>query len=291
MTNEYVELHAHSYYSMLDGAGSPAGLVSRAVELGMPAIALTDHDNVYGVADFLQAAEAQGIQPILGSYSFAKSHASAFAVIVYQSAWLKCYFPAGFLAALLNNQPMGFWTPAVLIGEAKRRGIQVLPVDIARSGAACTLEGDHVRLGFNFVRGMREEQIQRLLTERQQCPFSSLADFKKRVRLPEKIVKNLIWAGVLDRWGVLRRQLVVESWAGVSRPGELDLSYATPTTELPSLTPIEAMLSEQSVRRYKQFRHVLHGSRLVRVTGTVQVGEGGISVIARHITSVTHIPT
>ncbi|MGB3714103.1 MAG: PHP domain-containing protein, partial [Candidatus Promineifilaceae bacterium] len=98
--------------------------------------------------DFITGAEDQGVTAevagivfdqlrAFGGYSFAKSHAAAFSVIVYQSAWLKHYHFVPFYTALLNNQPMGFWNPAVLVGEAKRNNIQVLPVDLHQSQAKC----------------------------------------------------------------------------------------------------------------------------------------------------------
>jgi error-prone DNA polymerase len=92
-----------------------------------------------------------------GGYSFPKSHAAAFAVIVYQSAWLKRYHPAAFLPALLNNQPMGFWPPAILVRDAQRYGVHVRPLDIQASGKRCTLADGGVRLGLNYVRGLGED--------------------------------------------------------------------------------------------------------------------------------------
>jgi DNA polymerase III alpha subunit len=155
----YTELHTHSHYSLLDGASSPAELVKRAAALGMAALALTDHDNVYGAVEFMQAAQVVGIRPILGAeltladethltllvrdavgwanlctlitlaqhnapkgqallpLDTLEGHAASFAVLVYHSAWLRHYHPVAFTAALLNNQPMGFYTPAVLFGD------------------------------------------------------------------------------------------------------------------------------------------------------------------------------
>jgi error-prone DNA polymerase len=88
------------------------------------------------------------------TFGFPKSHSSAFALLAYESAWLKLYYPAHFYAALFNNQPMGFYSPAVLTGDARRHGIAVLPPDVNRSGARCTVEGEAVRLGFNYVEGL-----------------------------------------------------------------------------------------------------------------------------------------
>ncbi len=83
-----------------------------------------------------------------GGYSFPKSHAAAFAVLVYQSAWLKRYHPAAFYTALLNHQPMGFWSPAVLVNDARRHGIRVLNVDVNHSQGVCTPRRGHDTVGF-----------------------------------------------------------------------------------------------------------------------------------------------
>ncbi len=72
--------------------------------------------------------------------AFPKSHAASFALLVYVSAWIKCHYPAAFACALLNSQPMGFYAPAQIIGDARRHGVEVLPVDINHSGWDCTLE-------------------------------------------------------------------------------------------------------------------------------------------------------
>lgn len=109
-----------------------------------------------------------------GGYSFPKSHAAAFAVIVYQSAWLKCYHPAVLLCALLNNQPMGFWPPAILVRDAQRHGVTVLPLDIHTSGEHCTLEGRAVRLGLNYVAGLGEQGALRILNARYVHRFADL---------------------------------------------------------------------------------------------------------------------
>ncbi|MBI4318714.1 MAG: error-prone DNA polymerase, partial [Chloroflexi bacterium] len=87
-------------------------------------------------------------------YGFPESHAASFAHIVYASAYLKRYYPAEFYCALLNNQPMGFYQPSVIVGDARRHGIETLPVDVNKSRVDCTVEGDRVRLGYRYVRGI-----------------------------------------------------------------------------------------------------------------------------------------
>ena len=106
------------------------------------------------------------------SFGFPKSHAAAFALLAYQSAWLRHHYPAEFLCALLNAQPMGFYPPASLVRDAQRRGIEVLPPDVNASDAACRLEGDAVRVGLAYVKGVAEEPATALVEERERAaPF------------------------------------------------------------------------------------------------------------------------
>ena len=120
-------------------------------------------------------------------YGFPESHAASFALIAYASAYLKVHYLAAFTCALLNNQPMGFYSPAVLIKDAQRHGLRVRPIDVQRSLAICSLEeeGDHslsLRIGFNYARGMRDTSIETLLAERNlNGPFASVDDLAHRV--------------------------------------------------------------------------------------------------------------
>ena len=117
-------------------------------------------------------------------FGFPKSHAAAFALLAYQSAWLKRYYPAEFYCALFNAQPMGFYPPHVLTNDAQRHGIEVLSPDVSRSGARCTVEDGAVRIGFAYVAGIGEEAARALEDERRRNgPFRSLSDFVRRVRL------------------------------------------------------------------------------------------------------------
>lgn len=107
-----------------------------------------------------------------GSYGFPESHAASFALLVYVSSWLKCYYPDVFACALLNSMPMGFYQPSQIIIDAQKHGVKVLPVDVSHSYWDNTLEKDpghdmHVlRLGFRQIRGMRQEDVQVLLNGR-----------------------------------------------------------------------------------------------------------------------------
>src|SRR5207247_20563 len=89
-------------------------------------------------------------------FGFPKSHAAAFGLLAYQSTWLRHHHPREFLAALLNAQPMGFYPPASLVRDAQRRGVEVWPVDVNRSGAKCVLEDNAVRIGLEYVQSLGE---------------------------------------------------------------------------------------------------------------------------------------
>ena len=118
-------------------------------------------------------------------YGFPESHAASFALIAYASAYLKCHYLAAFTVAILNNQPMGFYSPATLVKDAQRHGQRFRPVDILRSSYLCTVESDskqkYVRLGLNYVRGLTSATAKHIEAERRMAPFSSMRDLVRRV--------------------------------------------------------------------------------------------------------------
>jgi error-prone DNA polymerase len=118
-------------------------------------------------------------------YGFPESHAASFALLAYASAYLKCHYLAAFTAAMLNNQPMGFYRPATLIKDAQRHGLQFKPIDVTRSEWDCTLEeypdGFRVRVGLRYVKGLRKEIALQIVEQRAQRPFISIDDLKHRV--------------------------------------------------------------------------------------------------------------
>jgi error-prone DNA polymerase len=118
-------------------------------------------------------------------YGFPESHAASFALLAYASAYLKCHYLAAFTCAMLNNQPMGFYSPAILIKDAQRHGLRVLPVDIVQSDWLCTVGScppPHLRLGLRYARGLREDAARAILRARADRPFSSVDDLAVRVR-------------------------------------------------------------------------------------------------------------
>ncbi len=132
-------------------------------------------------------AQEQIVQSItsFALYGFPESHAASFALLAYASAYLKCHYLAAFTAALLNNQPMGFYHPSTVVKDAQRHGLKIKPIDVTRSHWLCTLEKNRdemcVRLGMRYVKGLREEVAEAIVSERARGPFASIDDFTRRV--------------------------------------------------------------------------------------------------------------
>jgi error-prone DNA polymerase len=123
-------------------------------------------------------------------YGFPESHAASFALIAYSSAYLKCHYLAAFTAAMLNNQPMGFYSPATLVKDAQRHGLKVKPIDVTRSDWLCTLEDGAMRVGMRYAKGMRESAAHAIVNARRKSPFTSIDDLVRRV--PELQKRELI---------------------------------------------------------------------------------------------------
>jgi error-prone DNA polymerase len=163
-----------------------------------------------------------------GEYGFPESHAASFALLVYASSWLKRHEPAAFLCAMLNSQPMGFYSPSQLVQDAKRHGVGVLPVDVTISGWDSTMEGDgsmaHVRLGMSVARGMREETARRIEAARAVRQFRDVADLANRAQLDRHDLQVLAAANALKPLAGDRRQAL---WAAVAAVPEKDLLRGT----------------------------------------------------------------
>jgi len=151
-------------------------------------------------------------------FGFARAHAAAFAKITYDTAWLRLHYPVHYLAGLLNNQPMGFYSPSVLVGDAKRHGVRVLPVDVnastwehdvERIGDSGDLRRDYgLRLGMRQVKGIDEGVRERLEAERAIGQYTGVRDFVARTRLGEQVVERLIAIGAFDWTDAGRRELL-----------------------------------------------------------------------------------
>src|SRR5262249_20694725 len=135
-------------------------------------------------------------------------HAASFALLVYVSSWLKCYYPEVFACALLNSQPMGFYQPAQIISDARKHGVHMRPIDINHSNWDSTLEeqsGNYktLRLGFRQVKGLRQEDAELLIALRKK-PFASIHELRKG--LPESTLERLADADAFRSVGLDRRQ-------------------------------------------------------------------------------------
>ena len=152
-------------------------------------------------------------------FGFPKSHAAAFGLLAYQSAWLRHYYPTEYYVSLFNNQPMGFYSLDALVRDAKRNGIRVQLPDLNRSRVTCTAEENDLRVGLGFVRGWGSDIAEQVVFEREaRGPFQSLPEFLRRTPsgLKRPAIENLIWVGGMDSLGLSRRELMWQTglWLG-----------------------------------------------------------------------------
>jgi error-prone DNA polymerase len=174
-----------------------------------------------------------------GEYGFPESHAAGFALLVYTSSWLKCHEPEAFLAALLNSQPMGFYSPSQLVQDAQRHGVTVLPADVTVSGWDSTLEPIEdeerpaVRLGLSLLRGMKEDAAERIENSRAVRPFKSVHDLARRAQLNRHDLHVLADANALAALAGNRREALWHSIAAV--PDKDMLAVAAVQDETPEL--------------------------------------------------------
>jgi error-prone DNA polymerase len=190
------------------------------------------------------AAQDRIIQSItsFAAYGFPESHAASFALIAYASAYLKCHYLDAFTAAILNNQPMGFYSPAVLVKDAQRHGLRVLPVDVSKSDWPCTIENGCVRMGLRYARGLRQEAAEGLLKARAERPFSSVDDLAFRTGLRRQEINRLAEIGALNSFkGIHRRDALWQAQRAVLPAGPL----LAPLEEKGEPSPLKAMDAEE----------------------------------------------
>uniref|UniRef100_A0A6J5ZYU4 Error-prone DNA polymerase n=1 Tax=freshwater metagenome TaxID=449393 RepID=A0A6J5ZYU4_9ZZZZ len=205
----------------------------------------------WGDVDEAQAVEVFEMVAGFAGFGFPKAHAAAFGLLAYQSTWLRVHYGPELVAALLDEQPMGFYPPDSLVHEAQRRGTTVLAPEINQSGIGCLID-DHgaLRLGLRHVRGVRGEQLEELIEERSaNGPFGSLSDLAARAGGARSSLEALAWAGACDalateaearRPGLARRAVL---WRlGVGGPpavsGQLSLGLELPAA--PKLNPLSS---------------------------------------------------
>jgi len=239
------------------------------------------HELLEGFWDeFRDGAMANGVPEItaqevfkqvvaFSQFGFPKSHAAAFALLAFQSAWLRHYYPVEYYAALFNNQPMGFYSLDALGRDAGRCGVEILLPDVNRSSVMCRVENGSVRVGLAFIREWGKEVAEQVVNERdERGPFVSISDFVRRSpgTLSRPAIEHLVWVGACDGFGVTRRALLwqVGLWlpmeeAGVSngrssavrggrRRGQLELPLSQPYERL-RFQGLE--LSEQVLAEYE----------------------------------------
>ncbi len=211
--------------------------------------------------EFAEAIYAQ-IQGF-AEYGFPESHAASFALLAYASAWLKCHQPAAFLAALLNSQPMGFYSSSQLVQDARRHGVEVRAVDVCCSDWEATLESADneppaVRLGMNLVRGLSQESGWRIEEARAVQAFSDIRDMALRASLSVADLHALAAADALKNLAGHRREALWQ--AAVAVPGKGLLKGTLPEAEsvyLPAPTEIDQTVSDYRTLGLTLGRHPL----------------------------------
>ncbi|CAN5752877.1 error-prone DNA polymerase DnaE2 [soil metagenome] len=139
-------------------------------------------------------------------YGFPESHAISFAILAYGSAYLKVHRAAEFYASLINNQPMGFYTPATIVKDGHRHGLKVQPVCVRQSDWRCVVVSDNtIRLGFCVVEGLRQEHAEELVRQRKAAAFTSLEDLRRRVQLSKEELRALALLGAFNSFSEHRR--------------------------------------------------------------------------------------
>jgi error-prone DNA polymerase len=214
-------------------------------------------------ARFVEGALAQGVDEetadrvydkLVGfsGFGFPKSHAAAFALLAYQSAWLRHHYPAEFLCALLNAQPMGFYPPASLVRDGERRGVVVLPPDVNASEAQCGIEDGAVRVGVGYVSGVGEKDAEAVAAGR---PYGDVGDLARRAPVDRAALEALVESGACDcfdeprrtllwRLGLVPRPQSVPGTRGEASQLVLPLEPTAETPVLPAQTPWELMLAD-----------------------------------------------
>jgi error-prone DNA polymerase len=248
--------------------------------------------------EFKDGAAARGVpDPIaervfakviaFSEFGFPKSHAAAFGLLAYQSAWLRHYHPAEYYTALFNNQPMGFYSLDVLGRDAKRSGIEIRLPDVNGSDVWCTVQGNAVRIGLGFIRDWSEATAGATVAERERQGgggFRSLGDFVRRAppKLNRTAIENLVWVGGCDGFGLTRRELLWQVGlflppkaqhgddARGRRQLELALNHPHENLRFGGMEEAERLLAEYAVLGFAASGHPLALLREALPPGVVQ---------------------
>ncbi len=207
-----------------------------------------------------------------GEYGFPESHAASFALIAYATCWMRKHYLPEFVCSLLNAQPMGFYSPATIVGDAQRHGLEIRPIDVATSDWDCTLEpaGDDfqfaVRMGLRWIRGIQISEGERITSAREERAFTSVEDFVRRTHLPVRTHTTIAETGA---FGALERQRRDALWqvAGwVRRQDEsLDLGGDVNATSFAGLTKMDEIFWD-----YRASDHSTRGHPLAPMRGELR---------------------
>ncbi|MBI4349440.1 MAG: error-prone DNA polymerase, partial [Elusimicrobia bacterium] len=208
-------------------------------------------------------------------YGFPESHAASFALIAYASAWLKHHHPAAFFAALLNAWPMGFYHPATLVKDAQRRGIEMLPIDVTRSGVKCRWERGGVRLGLRFVQGLRDAAARAIEAEAGRAPFAGAQDVARRAGLQAGELEQLAEAGAFCAFGLSRRAALWQAAQVAAPKGPLFSGLPPdPGSPLPEMSPPEETLADYKAAQLTTGPHLVeHMRQELRRQGILSAAE------------------
>jgi error-prone DNA polymerase len=194
-------------------------------------------------------------------YGFPESHAASFALLAYASAYFKCHYLAAFTCAILNNQPMGFYSPAVLVKDAQRHGLRVLPVDVNTSEYDCTIESEEhlLRLGLRYIRGLRAETGKLIATHK---PYENVDDLARRVpQLHKDELEKLAAAGALANLATAHRRDALWKAGRSGRPiGPLleEVPENAPEDPLERMTVAERLSADYNGTGLTVGRHPMH---------------------------------
>jgi error-prone DNA polymerase len=213
-------------------------------------VKLRDGMNRNGITGAAQDAIIHSITSF-ALYGFPESHAASFALLAYASAYLKCHYLPAFLAAMLNNQPMGFYHPATLVKDAQRHGLRVLPADVMKSGWLCTVDEQlNLRIGLRYVRGLREEAGAAIVAQRGVSPFTSIDDLVRRVpELRKNELRMLAKVGALNFINQVKRRDTLWESERANRPAgpllaQLDqIEHASPLEQMSAKERLHADFS------------------------------------------------
>src|SRR3984893_5389257 len=217
-------------------------------------------------------------------YGFPESHAISFALISYASSWLKVHRPAEFYVGLLNNQPMGFYSPATLIKDAQRHGIKIRSVSVMASEWFCTVESDvSLKLGFCLTHGINQAHVLQMINARQQKLFQNLRDFRERTSFDRDELRILAKAGILNPLIGHRRDAL---WAVENELYQGELFSDVPeklVSPLPPMHPVERLAADFCTMRLTAGPHPMAYLRTslandIWRSADLSLGENGIRV-------------